>query len=291
MTLSRAALQRLTALLILLSLVFSLAPVEAAWAGDGAFEGPAPRFGAAAHTGARPFAARKITAAGPAAMAEPAAMAAAVEPQPALQPAAYVAPAAQPAVEPAAQPAVEPASPVVEPAAQPVVEPAAAPSDLERFVASVVDGSGALRGVYVPGVLALRVRQQPAGSPYYVDLSAGVATQFGAASAFGVTGLLADNVSSGVQFYGLSGGQEVTLVYGDGSLRRYQVGAVYRFQALSPRSPYSDFVNLDTGATLTSSDLFSQMYGGGDRVVFQTCIAGDGLASWGRLFVIATPIG
>ena len=166
--------------------------------------------------------------------------------------------------------------------------PAATPqSELETFAASVVDGrANVLRGVYVPGVLALRVVQQAAGA-YSVDMTPGRATQFSAASAYGVTGLLADNVASGVLFYSLSHGQEVTLIYGDGAQRRYQVDGVSRFQALSPTDPYSDFVDLATGARLSATNLFSQMYSGGDKVTFQTCLAQDGIMAWGRLFVTA----
>src|SRR5688572_6442873 len=66
-------------------------------------------------------------------------------------------------------------------------------SELVAFAASVVDGrAGVLRGVYVPGVLALRVVQQ-AGA-FSVDMTPGLATQFSAASAYGVTGLPADDV-------------------------------------------------------------------------------------------------
>jgi hypothetical protein len=43
------------------------------------------------------------------------------------------------------------------------------------------------------------------------------------------------------------------------------------------------------GAQLSSTDLFNQMYTGGNKVVFQTCIYANGNWSWGRLFVTATP--
>ena len=163
-------------------------------------------------------------------------------------------------------------------------------SALEAFVASLADGrAGVLRGVYVPGVLALRVMQQPAGA-FSVDMRPGVATQFTAASAYGVTGLLADNIASGVEFFKLAPGQEVILIYGDGATRRYIVAGVSSFQALSPSDPYSDFVDLATGSQLSSSDLFTQMYSGGDKLTFQTCLAKDGLMQWGRLFVTAHPV-
>ncbi len=162
-------------------------------------------------------------------------------------------------------------------------------SALEAFSASVVDGrAGVLRGVYVPGVLALRVVQQ-AGA-FSVNMTPGLATQYSAASAYGVTGLLADNVASGVEFYGLSFGQEVTLIYGDGTQRRYMVDGIASYQALSPTDPYSDFLDLGTGAQVSATALFAQMYSGGDKVTFQTCLAKDGLMSWGRLFVTAHPV-
>jgi hypothetical protein len=193
----------------------------------------------------------------------------------------------------AAQPITEHAPRTTDVALFPEPLPTVAPvvSPLDAFVASVADGApGVLRGVYVPGVLALRVIQQSPSAPFSVDLTPGIATQYTAASAYGVTGLLADNVASGTDFYALAAGQEVTLVYGDGALRRYVVSALHRFQALSPASPYSDFLDLNTGARLSSTALFSQMYSGGDHVTFQTCIAQDGVYTWGRLFVIATPI-
>jgi len=163
-------------------------------------------------------------------------------------------------------------------------------SPLDRFVDSVRDGqSGVVRGVFVPGVLALRVVQQPAGNPNYVSMAPGTATQYGAAGNYGVTGLLADDASAGVLYYGLSGGQEVRLVLGDGSVQTYHVSAVYRYQALSPNDPYSNFVDLNSGEQVPAVDLFRRMYAGGNHITFQTCIAQDGLLSWGRLFVIATP--
>jgi hypothetical protein len=182
-------------------------------------------------------------------------------------------------------------SAVVEPSAPSESNPqlAAQPqNELAAFAAAVADGGAGLRGVYVPGVLALRVVQPPAGA-YSVDLRPGVATQFSAASAYGVTGLLADNIASGVQFYSLAYGQEVTLIFGDGTQRRYVVGGVARYQALNPTDPYSNFVDLGTGAQISSSTLFTQMYTGGDKVTFQTCLAKDGVMAWGRLFVTAYP--
>jgi hypothetical protein len=172
-----------------------------------------------------------------------------------------------------------------------VANPSTPQSDFEHFVDSVHNGqNGRVRGVYVPGVLALRVVQQPAGNPNYVSLAPGTATQYAAAGNYGVTGLLADDASSGVTYYGLAGGQEVRLVFGDGSVQTYRVSAVYRYRALSPNDPYSTFVDVGSGESVSAVDLFGRVYAGGNHITFQTCIAQDGLLNWGRLFVIATPV-
>jgi hypothetical protein len=162
-------------------------------------------------------------------------------------------------------------------------------SDLMRVEAN--GDPTALAGVYVPDTLALPVVQQPTGQDEFVSGTDGVATQFRSAARFGTTGLLAHNTLSGKLFFQLRLGQFVTLIYGDGSKRIYQISAIRRFQALQPESPYSPFIDLDQSlAALTSTDVFNQIYTqGGDQVVFQTCIAQDGNPSWGRIMVIAKP--
>jgi hypothetical protein len=178
------------------------------------------------------------------------------------------------------------AAPRIEaPSTAPNVVPA-----FDTFVKSVTDGSNGVRGVYVPGLFALSVRQQPAGNAGYVSTAANTVTQFGMAANYGVTGLLAHNYLAGRSFSALVAGQVVSVVYGDGSVKKYAVSGIYQFQALDPTNPSSDFVNLNTGARLTASNLFGQMYGGAGHLTFQTCIARDGNSSWGRLFIIATPI-
>jgi hypothetical protein len=165
-------------------------------------------------------------------------------------------------------------------------------SKLNDFVATVENGqAGQVVGVYVPDVLSLKVAQQPANNPAYVNETLGYATQFRLAAQYGATGLLAHNYLSGALFSSLSTGQEVDVIYGDGSIRRYSILMVRRFQALNPTSPASNFVDLDdsSGAQISNADLFFQIYKG-NRVVFQTCITANGNTSWGRLFVIATPI-
>lgn len=162
--------------------------------------------------------------------------------------------------------------------------------DFEAFVAAVTNGdSRVVRGVYAPGVLALRVQQQPTDNAGYVPSAAGVAAQFQYAAQAGVTGLIAHNYLSGELFFNLGIGQELIVVYGDGSLQHYTVSQLQRYQALNPNSPYSDFVDLDSNETISSTDLFNRVYGGAHHLTLQTCISNNDNLTWGRLFVIAEP--
>ena len=158
------------------------------------------------------------------------------------------------------------------------------------FSRSVQNGdANVLRGVYVPGVLALPVVQQPVDRPYFVSNHDGEATQFGMASQYGNIGLLAHNTLSGRDFSRLSIGQQVRLVYGDGRVEDFVVVNILRFRASNPESVSSSFRNLDRNETLSAGEMFQRAYVGERRLVFQTCIAANGDASWGRLFIVALP--
>jgi hypothetical protein len=160
----------------------------------------------------------------------------------------------------------------------------------EDFSRSIQNGDeNALRGIYVPDVLALPVVQQPEGHPYYVSNHEGEATQFAMASQYGNIGLLAHNTLAGKFFSRLSAGQVVYLVYGDGRVEDFIVTNVLRFQASEPESVSSSFRNLDRSETLSAGEMFSRVYGGERHLVFQTCIDAYGNTSWGRLFIIALP--
>ncbi len=165
--------------------------------------------------------------------------------------------------------------------------------DIESFVSTVANGRpGVITGVYVSNVMAYPVVQQPAGDPGYVAASNGVLTQFATASQYNTIGLLAHNYLAGASYSNLQIGQVVKIVYGDRSIASYQVTAIQRYQALSPESVYSDFVDPNDYAQthLSSSDIFYTVYGPGNRLVFQTCIESNGDPSWGRLFITALPI-
>ncbi len=164
-------------------------------------------------------------------------------------------------------------------------------SRLAAFARALKNGqANVLVGVYVPGVLSLRVVQQSSESSTSVYPVAGYATQFKLAARFGTTALLAHNNLSGAQFFELAPGQTASLIYGDGSIRRYVISHTRRFQALRPEDPFSTFIDLGDGhASLSSDQLFRQIYTDSGALIFQTCIAANGNPSWGRLFVIAEP--
>jgi hypothetical protein len=162
--------------------------------------------------------------------------------------------------------------------------------DFYGFVESVKDGKpGILKGVYVPGVLSFPVIQQPVGNPGFVSQEPGLVTQFGMAAEVGNVGLLAHNNLAGQTFTDLKIGDEVRLVYGDGSLEYFIVTESLEYQALQPYSPYSEFRDLETSQTISAEELFRKVYRGERHVTFQVCIAANGVDAWGRLFVIAQP--
>jgi hypothetical protein len=162
--------------------------------------------------------------------------------------------------------------------------------DYAGFFESVQNGqAGVLRGVYVPGVLALPIVQQPVGHPGFVSQTDGEITQFSMAAEVGNVGLLAHNFLSGEIFSNLSLGQEVRLIYGDGAVEYFVVDQVLQYQALQPYSPYSDFRDLESNITTSAEELFRKVYRGERHVTFQTCIEANGNSSWGRLFIIAHP--
>ena len=163
--------------------------------------------------------------------------------------------------------------------------------DLDVFIEEVRDGqAGVLRGVYIPGILADPVVQQPDGMVGFVSPRQNVITEFSLASRSGSTGLLAHNDLAGEVFNLLQEGQEINLIDGSGLVSTFIVTEIRRYQALEPDSISSRFLDPESGMILTSTGLFRRVYGPPGRVVLQTCIEADGNPSWGRLFVIAVPL-
>jgi hypothetical protein len=161
---------------------------------------------------------------------------------------------------------------------------------LNVFISQVKNGqSDQLRGVYIPEILAAPVVQQPARNDGFVSPRQNILTQFGMASQFGSTGLLAHNNLAGASFSQLEAEQKIYLIYGDGQIATFVVTKILRYQALEPNSTSSKFIDLDTSDSLKASEVFSKVYNRQGQVVFQTCISAGDEPSWGRLFVIAEP--
>ncbi len=161
---------------------------------------------------------------------------------------------------------------------------------LGAFIASMNDGQvGELRAVYVPHVLADVVVQQPSSDATFVSTTPGVLTQFRPATSVGSTGLLAHNYLAGATFTEMDRGDVIYLVYGNGHIDTYRVTQMLRYRALSPESPYSNFIDLSSGTLMTASSVFSAAYDRPGDVVLQTCIDANGNPSWGRLFIVAEP--
>jgi len=179
--------------------------------------------------------------------------------------------------------------PTLEPTPIPPTPTVKAPF-FDQFVLAIKNNNPSqVVGVYVDGVLADRVVQQPSSNPGYVSTIDTIVTQFGlVAKTFSSNiGLLAHNYLAGQLFFNLLQGQDILLIYGDGSVTDYEVSSIDQFQALSPTSPSSQFVDLATGETLTATELFLKVFGGDAKTTMQTCIAQGSESSWGRLFIIA----
>ncbi len=168
----------------------------------------------------------------------------------------------------------------------------ASDASLTSFISNVYDSNGSVvRGIYIKDVLQLPVVQQPASNPGFVSSANNTVTQFYTASYYGSIGLLAHNTLAGSYFFLVDFDDPIYVVYGDGHLETYKVIDIRYYQALSPNSPYSSFVNLANPVqTIGYEQLFYETYGVSGRLVMQTCVEKEGLDSWGRLFIIAEKI-
>jgi hypothetical protein len=159
------------------------------------------------------------------------------------------------------------------------------------FVQSLVDGNAnTIRGLYVDNKFAFPVVQQPSGKAGFVSTTEDVITDFGMPKKYGVTGLLAHNYLAGKEFFELEIGDLIQVVYGDGSVQMYRISDIQSYQALSPNSASSNFVDLATSEKLSATQLFKRVYMGEHHLTLQTCIQQGSEDSWGRLFVIADPV-
>ncbi len=171
------------------------------------------------------------------------------------------------------------------------VRPTPYPDALKAFIQSITNGqSEIITGLYAKGVLELQVVQQPDGEAGFVSYDADTVTLFQSALPFGVTGLLAHNFLSGKNFFSLKSGQEVDVIYGDGSIQAYRIDQIADFQRLAELDPSSDFQDLQSGDRVTSSEVFNRFYKGLPHLTLQTCLEKDGDLNWGVRFIVAQPI-
>ncbi len=165
------------------------------------------------------------------------------------------------------------------------------PSHVSSLQVTEIDNeAGIVSSVSFEDSLVLPIVQQPQGETNYVSSNAGEVTQFSSASQYGNVGLLAHNFLSGKSFSHLIVGQEIHLQYEDGNIENFVVTEILSYQALDPRNPFSSFQNLNNKKeVLSAQEMFERVYEGNHHITFQTCIARNGVSSWGRLFVVAVP--
>ena len=177
---------------------------------------------------------------------------------------------------------------IPQPAAAGALQKARTLPDLGTFIQSVGNGDAhTVRGVYINGLFASPVVQQPANDSSFVSTMPDTLTQFSLPSAYGNIGLLAHDFLAGAYFSQLSTGQVVQVIYGNGRIENFIVTQIEQYQATDPTSLYSKFIDLNSQQVLSSTELFKKVYTGPTHVTFQTCIEKNGNSSWGRLFVIA----
>lgn len=162
----------------------------------------------------------------------------------------------------------------------------------DQFVQGIANGNGNQPvGVYVEGQFQYPIVQQPSNDPAWVTSNFGEVTEFRIVRQHtGNEGLIAHNYLAGGSFYNLQPGDVAELIMGDGNVVEFEIYEIHSFQALTPNSALSDFLNLDTGEKLTASDLFYRVYGGDMTLTFQTCINRDNISTWGRTFIIGAEL-
>ncbi len=176
------------------------------------------------------------------------------------------------------------------PAPTPTPEPQPTFPTLEEFVLKVASGqSSAWRGLYAADKFTARIIQQPDNNYTFISWEADVLTQYMLAEE-DVVGLLAHNTHAGQYYFLLDIGDQFYLISDDQNVQRYQVQQIDRYQALQPNSNTSDYKHLESGEILSTAQIFARYYMGEAHATLQTCIAHNGQANWGRLFIVALPV-
>ncbi len=137
--------------------------------------------------------------------------------------------------------------------------------------------------------LKLSITGQPRGKASFISPNPEEITHFSMTQKFGSFGFLAHNYLAGERFYQLRENDGLELILANGSSLRYRIVQVHEIQAVNPHSVKSDFIDLDSGETISAHELFLRMYGTPGNMTLQTCLERDGNQEWGRRFVIAVP--
>ena len=146
-------------------------------------------------------------------------------------------------------------------------------------------------GIISPKSFSMPIIQQPAGQPGFVSNEPQKITEFSLTRQYGTTGLLAHNNLAGAYFSNLQEDDLLIMVTAEKEYKFFRIEKILSFQALSPNSPYSNFVDLENPSrVLTATDLFYEVYTDEGSLVLQTCIAQGNELSWGRLFIQAFPV-
>ena len=161
----------------------------------------------------------------------------------------------------------------------------------DQFVQDLKNGNhDQIVGLWVENILALQVIYQPSNKPGFVSTEDETATYFLLPwKKAGNYGFLAHNYLAGRYFFNIKIGDVITVVFGDGDYEDFEVTEIKEFQALKPDSPYSDYIDLQSGEQLTVNNVFIEVYMGDFHTTLQTCIANGSETEWGRHFTIAPP--
>jgi hypothetical protein len=164
---------------------------------------------------------------------------------------------------------------------------------IRQIIAKILPGGKSqtsVNAIFLGKDHILHVVEQPAGKPEYVSEMTGTVTNFQLAAQHGNIGLIAHNYLGGRYFSELQIGDRVFTMNGYKGSQAYRVTRILHFRALNPRSPHSDFIDLESGARRSANDVFRQIYTGSHHLVLQTCIERGANKEWGRLFIIAEPL-
>ncbi|HUN22984.1 MAG TPA: hypothetical protein PK299_07650 [Anaerolineales bacterium] len=166
-------------------------------------------------------------------------------------------------------------------------------SDLLSFVEDAKIGSPELTGLYIEDLLSMPIIQQENQQPNWVSGSFNTVTQYYYASLTNTIGILAHNYLAGAYFYEITENQTISIVDGLGNIQSFRVVELKRYQALSPNSPETNLMDLETGEVFEAYEIYIKYYvsqPGETKLVLQTCIENNGNGSWGRYFVVAVPV-